>query len=165
MKRSGFTLVEIILSISLIGILFAVTAFILDRGIASFASITERGRTMQDVRMAMEQMVRELITVQAGPGGELTSFQSDRIQFVDSVGANAEFRLVGNTLNRGNNPLLNNVTALTFTGYRSDNQTTTAAPQVRRIRIQLTALPPGETAPIVWRTNVFLRTEMYENFQ
>lgn len=165
MKNKGFTLIEIILSVSLVGILFAVSAIVLDRGIDSYADISERGAKNQDVRLAMERMVRELILVDAGPSGELNGIQSDRVQFRDALGQNTEFRLIGNTLNRETDPLLENVTAFTVTGYRSNNQVTTAAPQVRRIRLQLSALPVGQTAPVTLRTDIFLRTEMYENFQ
>lgn len=165
MKKKGFTLLEIILSISLVAILFALSAIILDRGVDSFASISERGAKNQDARFAMERMVRELILVEAGPGGELQVIQPNRVDFRDSQGLNTDFRLNGTTLQRGNDPLLESVTALTFTGYQSNNNTTQAAPQVRRIQIQLSALPQGETAPLTLRTEIFLRTDLYENFQ
>lgn len=165
MKTKGFTLVEIILSVSLVGILFALSAVILDRGVDSYANIIQRTSKNQEIRYAMERMVRELIRVEAGAGGELLGIQNDRVQFRDSLGNNTDFRLTGNTLNRGNDPLLENVTAFNVTGYRDNNQITTALPQVRRIRLQLSALPPGQTAPITFRTDVFLRTDLYENFQ
>lgn len=164
-KPKGFTLVEIILCVSLVGILFATTAILLDRGVASFATISERGAKNQDARFAMERMVRELILVDAGPSGELQNFQTASLSFRDNLGLNTDFHLTGTTLYRGSDPLLENVTALTFTGYQSNNNTTQAAPQVRRIRVQLSALPQGETAAMTLRTDVFLRTDMYENFQ
>lgn len=165
MKQKGFTLVEIILSIGLVAILFASTAIILDRGFDSYADITKRGAKHQEVRFAMERMVRELILLEAGPSGELNGIQSDRVQFRDALGTNTDFRLNGNTLNRGSDPLLENVTAFIVTGYRDNNQVTTSAPQVRRIRLQVSALPEGQSVPVTFRTDVFLRTDMYENFQ
>lgn len=163
--HKGFTLVEIILSISLVAILFALSAIILDRGVDSFADISKRGAKNQEARMAMERMARELITVKAGPSGKLTSLQTDRVQFTDSLSLAAEFRLNGTTLYRNSDPLLQNVTALTFTGYKSDGSVTSAAPQVRRIRMELSTLAQGQTAPLILRTEVFLRTDLYENFQ
>lgn len=166
MKAKGFTLVEIVLSISLVSILFAASAIILDRGIDSFASISERGAKHQDARYAMERMVRELLLIEAGPQGDLINLQDSSLSFRDNQGINTDFNLSGNTLNRGSDPLLENVTVLTFTGYRSNGVVTNANPQIRRIRIEFSTLPQGETTPLTLRTDVFLRGEdLYENFQ
>ena len=162
---NGFTLVEIILSISLAMILFATTAILLDRGIASFGSISKRGSNNQDARFAMERMVRELILIKSGSGGDLSNIQTTQVSFKDKQGLSTDFHLTGSTLYRGNDPLLNHVTGLTFTGYKSDNSTTSAVPQTQRIRIQLVTLPEGQTATLVLRTDVFLRSDMYVNFQ
>ncbi len=165
-NKKGFTLVEIILAISLIGALFATTAYILERGISSFAAISVRGKKHQDARYAMERMVRELLLVSVGSQGDLISIQNTQVSFKDQAGLNTNFNLNGQTLSRGSDILLENVTGLTFTGYNSNNQTTQSNPQVRRIRIQITTLPQGQTAPLTFRTDVFLRgEEMYENFQ
>lgn len=164
-RQDGFTLVEIILSISLIAVLFSLSAWILDRGVASFATISTRSANQQDARYAMERMVRELVLVQTGPSGDLKNIKANQISFVDKQGNNTSFELSGQTLNRGSNPLLNHVTGLTFTAYRSNGQTTQSPPQTRRVEILLTTLPPGETATLTLRTDVFLRTDMYENFK
>lgn len=165
MKTKGFTLVEMILSISLVGILFALSAIILDRGLDSYASISERVAKNQDVRFAMERMARELLLVEAGPGGDLTGIDADEIRFRDRLGNSTNFSLSGNTLYRGSDPLLENVTSFVVTGYNSNNAVTTAHPQVRRVRVQLSSLPQGETAVITLRTDIFMRTDMYENFK
>lgn len=158
---------EIILSISLVAILFTVTVWILDRGITSFATISERGTQTQEARFSMERMVREIIRIKAGPSGDLQNLQTSQISFKDSLGLNTDFHLNSQdqTLYRGSDPLLKRVTALTFTGYKSDNAITQSTPQTRRIRIALTTLPEGETTPLTFRTDVFLRTDMYENFK
>lgn len=165
MKRKGFTLVEIILSISLIGILFAASAIILDRGVDSFANISVRGENRQGAAFSMERMISELLLLEAGPSGDLTNVQESRIDFTDNQGSNTDFHLTGQTLYRGNDILLENVTALAFTGYNKNNQVTNSTPQTRRIRIEMTTLPPGQTASLTLRTDVFLRTDLYDNFQ
>lgn len=165
MKKRGFTLIEIILTISLVGILFALTAILLDRGVASFATISKRGINTEEARFAMERMVREILLIKSGASGDLTNLQAAQISFKDKLGLNTDFHLNGTTLYRGNDPLLNHVTGLTFTGYKSDNTVTNSTPQTQRIRILLTTLPEGETAALTLRTDIFLRTEMYVNFQ
>lgn len=165
-NKKGFTLVEIILSISLIAILFSLSAWILDRGVSSFSAIASRAKKHQEARYAMERMTRELLVVSTGSQGDLTNLQTSQISFKDQLGISTNFNLNGQTLSRGTDILLENVTGLTFTGYNSSNQTTQSNPQVRRIRIQLTTLPVGQTAPLTFRTDIFLRgDEMYDNFQ
>ncbi len=165
MKTRGFTLVEIILSISLVSILFALTAILLSRGVSSFSTISQRGRQTQDARYAMERMMRELVLVKAGVGGDLNGTSATQISFKDKSGSNTDFHLNGQNLFRGSDLLLNRVTALTFTGYKTDGSVTASAPQTIRLRIQLTTLPQGETASLILRTDIFLRTDMYVNFQ
>ena len=166
MKRDyGFTLVEIVLSISLVAILFSLSAILLNHGVSSFSTISQRGRQTQDARYAMERMMRELVLVMAGVGGDLNGTSATQISFKDKTGTNTDFHLNGQNLFRGNDLLLNRVTGLVFTGYRSDGTVTSSVPQTRRLRIQLTTLPQGETAALTLRSDIFLRTDMYVNFQ
>lgn len=161
----GFTLVEIILSITLTAILFTLSGLILRQGLDSYAHISSRSAALQKARYAMERMVRELRRVGDEPTKNIQNIQPTRITFVDDQGLTTDFNLNGQILQRGNDRLLDNVISLTFTGYKDDNQVTPAGPQVRRIGIQFSMLPLGETVSILLRTNVFIRNYMYENFQ
>ena len=164
--KKGFTLVEIILSISLIGILFALTSVVLRQGLDAYAHISSRAPQLQAARYAMERMVRELRREGDDANDQIQNISATQVSFTDNLGNNTSFNLNGQTLRRGTDTLLNNVTSLTFTGYKSDNVTTTSsANQVRRIRIQLTTLPPGQIASLTLRTDIFLRNYMYENWQ
>lgn len=164
MKKKGFTLVEIILSVSLVGILFIFAGLLLRSGLDAYTHLSQRGANLQASRFAMDRMIRELIQVEDDNPNNIQSIQSNRIVFVDSLGITSDFELIGQNIMRNNDILLGNVTSLTFTGFASDNSITTAAPQVRRVRIQFSTLPPGQTAPLTLRTDIFVRNYMYDNF-
>ncbi|MDO8526399.1 MAG: type II secretion system protein [Deltaproteobacteria bacterium] len=165
-KQSGFTLVEIILSITLMGILFTLSSLVLVQGLNAYRHISARATNLNEARYALERMVREL----RREGDEnniddIKNIQSNSITFIDALGNNTSFSLSGQNLLRDNDLLLNNVTALVFTGYRDTGAETSSAQQVRRVRIQLTTTPPGQVASLLLVSDVFLRNYMYENFQ
>lgn len=164
MKKKGFTLVEIILSVSLVGILFIFASLLLRGGLDAYTHVSQRGANLQAARFAMDRMIRELIQVEDDNQNNIQTIQSNRIVFVDSLGMMSDFELIGQNLMRNNDILLSNVTALTFTGFTSANTITSSGSQVRRVRIQFSTLPPGQTAPLTLRTDVFIRNYMYDNF-
>lgn len=164
-KQKGFTIVETVLSIALIGILIVLSSVLLRQGLDSYAHISNRGGNLQSARYAMERMVRELKRAGDKDSNKIQNISSTRITFTDADGNTTNFELIGTLLKRGSDRLLENVTALAFTGFRDNNDQTSSAQQLRRVRIQLTTLPPAETAPLILRTDVFFRNYMYENFQ
>ncbi len=165
MKKIGFTLVEVILAITLIGILFTVGSVVLKQGLDSYATIAQRGAALQAARLPFERMVRELRRCGDDANNGVQNIQTTQIHFTDSNNINTNFNWSGTTLRRGNDTLLDNVTALTFTGFKSDNSQTSSAQQTRRVRIQISVLPTGQTMPITLRSDVFLRNYFYENWQ
>lgn len=165
MIQKGFTLVEIVLTITMIAILFTVTSLVLSQGLDSYSHISKRAATLQEARYALERMSRELVRVGDENNTNIQNIQNDQITFVDSGGNTANFNFSNQTLWRGSDRLLDNVTAVTFTGFRDNGNTTNSGQQTRRVRIELTALPQGETVPISLRTDIFIRNYLYENFQ
>lgn len=149
----------VLLSIVAIGSGIALT-----QGLDSFTHISERSKNLLAARYALDRMVRELALSGDEAGTNLKKIQDDEIEFVDDQGNDAEFILSGTTLLRDDEILLENVTSLTFTGFDDENDETNSAPQVRRIGIQISTLPPGQTTPLSLRTYVFIRNYMYENF-
>lgn len=169
MRLKGFTLVELILSIALIGILFAFGGVILTQGLDSYAHISERQVNLQQSRYAMDRMVKELAIAGAAPATRIQMLTPTKIDFIDDQGNSAYFDLNNQILRRGtgtgNNTLAENVTSLTFTGLDQNGNNVTNPSQIRRVRIQLSTLPSGQTAPLNLRTYVFIRNYLYEAFQ
>ncbi|OGQ05224.1 MAG: hypothetical protein A2W61_01840 [Deltaproteobacteria bacterium RIFCSPLOWO2_01_44_7] len=164
-KEGGFTLVEIVLTIALVSILFASAGLILRQGLDSYAHISERSANLQAARYAMERMSRELELVGDESSTNIQSIQSNSVSFVDSDSITTDFNFTNQALYRGTDLLLSNVTSATFTGFKDNGNTTSSGQQTRRVRIEFSTLPPGQTAPLTLRTDVFIRNYLYENFQ
>lgn len=160
-NQKGFTLLEIIFSMLLISILFAVTSTIIIKGMDSYIFASDREGTLDDIRYATDRITRE---IQRFGSGSLTSLSSTQIDFTDTLGSATNFRLSGTSLYRGNDLLLEGVSSFSFTGYDSSGSVTVQASDVRRILFTMSILPTEQSAVIKSRSNVFLRNFMYLSY-
>ena len=156
MNRRGFTLVELLLTLMLTGILFASAGILMTQGLRSYIVLSDRS-------VALERMVRELDQV---PESGIQNIQADQIGFIDGLGNNADFNWNAQSqiLYRGADKLLERVSQFGVTAYKSDGTTTSAAVQARRVRLQLSCLPAGQTTPIRLETEVYLKNYTYDNY-
>lgn len=157
---AGFTLVEVILSITLLAITVAVTSVLMGRGLDAYYLVNTRTESLEQAQSALGRMQKEMTKVR-----EINNAQPDRFGFRDDLGNNTDYHREGIQLYRGEDRLAQNVTSLNFTYYRDNGTTTTAPPQVRRIRIDMEVASGAGSGPIVLRTDVFPRIFLYENFQ
>jgi prepilin-type N-terminal cleavage/methylation domain-containing protein len=166
MNKKGFTLVETILTIIVVGIIAGVSGQVLMRGIDAYSMITNRKDAIQHARVGMDRMMYELLLVDSS---KLTSVSDTRIDFVDMNGSAANFRRanVYGTLDlvRGNDFLAGQVALLDFDFFKSDGTSAVFPWDVRRISIELTAQALGGYGTIPLRTEVFPRNFMYTNFR
>jgi prepilin-type N-terminal cleavage/methylation domain-containing protein len=160
-KCLGFTLVEMVLVIMLIGIIFGVASTILLRAIDSYQFVTERTEVIERARFCLDRMTREFQLLGAG---DITVINATSIQFTDSQNFNTDFTLNGNVLQRGNDVLCNNIMALNFTYFNATGGTAGSANQVRRIRIDITAQGGGTAGATQLRSEAAMRGMMYDNY-
>ncbi|MDD4360631.1 MAG: prepilin-type N-terminal cleavage/methylation domain-containing protein [Syntrophaceticus sp.] len=66
MNQRGFTLVEIIIALTILSILFIVISYIQARGAASYAATSQSVEVQESLRIALNKMSRELKGAQAG---------------------------------------------------------------------------------------------------
>lgn len=157
---SGFTLIELILAISLMSVLLAASGVLMGRGLDAFNLVSDHSVALEEARFGLLRMEKELELVT-----DIQTSQSDRLAFTDSQGQATDFRLVQDTLMRGNDPLVRNVTGLNFTYWNSAGATTIAPPQVRLIGIDLTVQAPRDAGQISFRTQIFPRNFAYDTFE
>ncbi|MBI2067757.1 MAG: prepilin-type N-terminal cleavage/methylation domain-containing protein [Deltaproteobacteria bacterium] len=158
-NSKGFTLVELVLAMTLITIVVAVSGFLMGRGVDAYRLVTSRTETVHQARTALVRMQKELERLR-----EVTHAAPDRIAFRDPNMVETDFRLEGGRLYRGNDILAEDITRLTFTYYRDNGNETEAAPQVRRIHLELVT-ESVEAGRLSLRTDVFPRNYLYDNFQ
>lgn len=124
MKNSrGFTLIELVATLVLVGILTAVAAIGIAQGVKGYIFARENTSISQRAQLAMERMRREMILITG-----ITAAGDSSIAFTNSAGGRS-IGLVGNDVLMaadaggvldGDAPLIRNVTNFTLDYYKND---------------------------------------------
>jgi prepilin-type N-terminal cleavage/methylation domain-containing protein len=147
-NSKGFTLIEAIITIVIIGVISSIAALIILKGMNASSKEQNLSNVHYQARIAMERMSREIRAVrQTGEIGTavigtITGNPTNRIMFIDLTGATITYSLSGTTLNRTAggipSPLSSGVTSLQFLHYDDSNTLTTDAASVWTIEISMT---------------------------
>ncbi len=159
-RVKGFTLVELVLTMVLLGIVVLVSGILMGRGIDAYRLVTARTNAVHNGRAAFLRMQKEIEILR-----EVRVANPDRVVFLNPDNQEVEFRHSGTTLFRGADPLADQISSLRFTYYRDNGNETSAAPQVRRFLMEMTVLADSGAGRLALRTEVFPRIFIYENFQ
>jgi prepilin-type N-terminal cleavage/methylation domain-containing protein len=149
-RPRGFTLLEMVMSIVLIGIIASVTVPIIFRVADSWLLAARRNELSESSQIAIDRMVREMRQVKNSAG--ITSAGSSVFQFTDINNNNIRYNLSGGQLIRTENgnfyQLSDNVSALAF-NYYLKNGTWTSTPamsdyaNIKMIAVTLTLALAG----------------------
>jgi len=161
----GFTLIESIMTIVIVGIISGIAALIIIEAMSSYTQEQNLSDVHYQARLAAGRMVRELRMINSAGNigtnaiGTITGNPTNSIIFTDQTGANVRFWLNGQTLNRTvggvDSALAVGVTTLEFRHYDIASALTTSAPAVWTIEISLTDTRGSQSLPI--RTRVYPR--------
>jgi prepilin-type N-terminal cleavage/methylation domain-containing protein len=131
-QSRGFTLIEIIITIVIVGIISGIAAMIILQGVRAYSDEQSRSDMHYQARFAVERMAREMRMIRQSTEfgainspavpvlGTITNNPSNVFSFVDMTGTTVTYSLTGTTLNRsagGVNALAQGVTALSFTCF------------------------------------------------
>lgn len=163
--KRGFTLVEFVLAIAMIGILGAVLGPGLGRAIRGYNIVQARRATLAQARAAIDRIVHEIRLIQ-GANAILNISSSSSFQFEYPNNNAITYSLSGGNLMRNSDILADNVPSLNFQYFRGSGATTTTPSQVRRVRIQFAINAPNSQGGLTLATHVYLRAlhDRYENF-
>lgn len=155
--EAGFTLVELLLVMVLIGIISATTAMLVLQGTRAYADLISRKEALHYPRLAIERIVREVrqasaVSVASGRLN-ITTTRPTGCGTCDVVGvfrdaATNTVRIEVNGLPAGGNVLAEGISALTFT-------LDTGAPP-KWVETTLT-----ESGGLKYRTKAYLRKEIF----
>ncbi len=158
-NSKGFTLIELVIVITIIGIISGIVGSILIGTIDAWTFRFNRGDLLSNGRLAMNRMVREIREVKNR--SKVTTADPSEFSFENVDSVDVTYSLSGTDLNRTENETTNtlaeDVSNLTFTYFDSDGEpieTPDVAPgatDIRRVRINLTLTKSGE--------NVYLQSE------
>ena len=158
-ENKGFTLVELIIVITIIGIIAGTVGFILLSTVDAWMFKFNRADLLSDGRLALNRMVREIRQIKDLTS--VTTATSSQFRFTNTGDVDIIYSLSSTDLNRTAdataNVLAQDVSSLGFAYYDSSGDTIstpTVSPSetdIRRVRINLTLTKSGE--------NVYLQSE------
>lgn len=158
-KNKGFTLIELIMVVAIVGIISTIIGAILLGSIDAWTFKFNRNDLLWDGRLAINRMVREIRTVR--DSASIITASPGQFRFIDYSGsADITYSLLGTNLNRTENGTANllaeNVSSLAFTYYDASDTaipvpTVSPVTDIRRVRVNLTLTKNGE--------NVYLRSD------
>ena len=159
MRKNGFTLIELVVVISVVGIISTIVGSMLLGTIKAWTFKFNRNDILWDSRLAIDRMTREIRTIRNTTS--VTTASSSQFRFIDAGNNDITYSMSSTNLNRTENGAANllaeNVSSLVFTYYDTNGNTiavptvSPAATNIRRVRINLTLTKNGE--------NVYLRSE------
>lgn len=162
----GFTLIELILTVSMLAIIALVVARILLVGLDTYASVSSRSMAVQQARAGLGRIWSECARLSSAT---LTGVADTQLDFIDAGGFATNVRQVtiGADMNvwRGNDLLVPSVGFLDFDYWDGLGNRTTDPLAVRRINVELNVLARGGFGAMTFRTEVFPRAFMYNGFQ
>lgn len=169
-KKKGFTFIETVLTIVVVGIIAGVAAKVLVSGLDIYALIVNRNKAVQMARVAMDRMVGEMLLVRTA---DITAMTDLRFGFVDKGGASTDFKRTMALVNgvwtlclfRGNDFMVSNSSLLDFDYLRADGTPAYSITEVRRINIDFTIQAAAMAGAVRLRTEVFPRYFMYSGFE
>ena len=153
----GFTLVELVLVIALMGILAAVLGPALERAVRQYDLISSRKQTLAQARAAMDRMVKEIRLIQSS--ADVTDVSSSTsFQFQYPHGTAITYDLNSTNLRRNTVTLASPLSALTFSYFDSAGSATSVAANVRRVQILFTITAPHNNGSLTLQTSAYLRS-------
>jgi len=158
-KNKGFTLIEVIITITVVGIVSVIIGSMLLGIVKAWTFKFNRNDMLWDGRLALDRMTREIRTVKDSTS--VTTATSSQFRFTDTGNKDITYSLSSTNLNRTENGTVNllaeNVSTLTFTYYNSSDAVipnpavSPSATDIRRVRINLTLTKNGQ--------NVYLQSD------
>ena len=152
-NNKGFTLIEMVMVITLLGIIGGIIALPLYQGTKGWFEATTREGITESGRIAIERMMREIRNTArtAANAPCITTATATSFVFGDDPAncASINFSRAGAvapyTVQRNGVDLGNDVNSLTFTYYDNTNVPTAVVANVRRVDIEIVSTQGGET--------------------
>ncbi len=122
-QSNGFTLIEAIITIVIVGIISGIAALIILEAMKANSKEQNLSDAHYQARIAMERMSRELRLIRST--ADITTSTVTKLYFIDVNGATSGFDWTSPILNRwngvSNDVLASGVAAFSFSYYKNDN--------------------------------------------
>ncbi len=144
-RDAGFTLIELIITIVLVGIIAGIGALVVLQGVNAFLAEDIRADLTTDGRLAIERMAREIRTIRTRTAADIPTMTGGTLSFVDLDGNPITYTSgVGNVTRNGTTLASATTVALGFLYFQQDGTPAGSAAQVWVIQVDLTLTTGGE---------------------
>ncbi len=141
-SENGFTLLELVISVVLIGIIGTLIISVVANQTVSFNRVLDHTVGLADSRKAI-QMVRK--DVQNLTVANITKMTGDQLRFVDNNGNNVVYKKAGSKFTRNNDIILDGLNQSPFRYLNIDQQVTAEEDSVKFIGITLSIVRSTES--------------------
>ncbi len=149
-SRAGFTLIEILLSLAILGLLMAAVAVAFNASVVNYTTNENMFQAMSTARQAIMRITSDLRTASAvsttEPSNQCSMVTSDNrdITYQFNSASNILYLVVNSGANAGSYVLCRNVSAMTF------NRTTVPGDptKIRNVRISMTVTVAGASQTV-----------------
>lgn len=136
-KRRGFTIIELIMVIVIVGFIFGLAGSMLATGFRSYFLSENISSSASMANIAMSNMMREIEGAQS-----FSSVAATSVTFVNAAGNTITYDLNGTTLERtdsnGTQPVCKSLSSFTFAYYDSTLVTTATLASIVYVTAQVT---------------------------
>ncbi len=137
-KQSGFSLIELVITIVLFGIISVVVGRITIAGLNTFLVAQRVSDTDWQGLLVLEMLTNDIHNIRSA--GSISTISSSALTFVDVSGTTIAYSLSAGNLQRNGITVANGVTGLTLGYLDSDGVVTATAGNVRYITISVTLM-------------------------
>lgn len=132
-RTRGFTLIEMVLAIMIIGIIAALGGLMLNRTFDSYTTVRDTAGLGWPGRVALERMAREIRAIRSQTAADIPTWSTSTLEFYDTSGNRARYYQAGTQLARSDDggatyqPMANGISNLTFAYTDKNDQVVTPA--------------------------------------
>jgi prepilin-type N-terminal cleavage/methylation domain-containing protein len=134
-KKFGFTLIELVVVMVLIGIIAIVVSKILFQGFNAYLTTQNVTDADWQGRLALERMRLDIMGIRSP--SDISTASANQLVFTDSNGNSITYTLSGSTLTRSGDILADGINSLQLTYLDKNGSVTATTSAIRYITIQL----------------------------
>lgn len=153
--KRGMTLIEVVLSLAIIGLTAGIVTPMVAAGIKSYALVAHRRSALAEAKLTLNRMIGEFIRIPNT--NSITKWSPANIAFDTQSESNISYSLAGTDIIRNGVIIANSASMLNFTYLNAAGNPAAVKADIKSIRVELAIDAGAEHGLIRLRTEVFPR--------
>jgi prepilin-type N-terminal cleavage/methylation domain-containing protein len=135
MKKSGFSLIELIVVILILSIVAAMGSRLIQAGFSDYFTNENVTNANTQARLAFERMTRDIHAIRSS--ADISTATTSQLTFTDINGNSVSYQLTGTQLMRNNQVLADGINSLAFAYLDRNAATTATLSNIRYVTVTL----------------------------